>query len=271
MRAVLAARWPTLLVIAKEPVPGRVKTRLSGPGAPCSPADAARLAEAALSDTLRALSAVPAGRRVLVLEGEPGRWVPPGWEVLPQCGGGLDRRLAHAFGLADPEAPAFLVGMDTPQIGARLVAEPLAPGARRGVDAWYGPAADGGFWALGLARPSAALAERLLLGVPMSTAETGAALLDRLDGAGLTVRHLATLTDVDTAEDAEEVAAAAPETGFAARWSELLAARAGAGAGLRAGAGAGAGAGSGVGVGAAARATAESRAEAADPGAIGPA
>jgi glycosyltransferase A (GT-A) superfamily protein (DUF2064 family) len=222
MRAVLAARWPTLLVIAKAPVAGRVKTRLCPP---CTPGQAAGLAGAALSDTLTALSRVPAGRRVLVLDGEldgTGVDVPPGWEVLPQCGGGLDRRLAHAFAQADPGAPAFLVGMDTPQLSAESVAEPLAPGARRDVDAWYGPAADGGFWALGLARPSPALAERLLLGVPMSAPETGAVLLERLGAAGLTVRHLPLITDVDTAEDAEQVAAAAPGTAFAAGWRKLV-------------------------------------------------
>nr|WP_257019502.1 DUF2064 domain-containing protein [Streptomyces sp. TLI_235] len=225
MRAVLAAPPPTLLVVAKEPVPGRVKTRLTPP---YTPEQAAALAEAALTDTLRTLSAVPAGRRILVLDGSPGRWLPPGWEVVPQPAGGLDVRLAAAFAAASAgasaggtAAPALLVGMDTPQIAARTLAEPLSAARRQGVDAWYGPAADGGFWALGLARPTPETAARLLVGLPMSTPHTGAALEERLARAGLVVGRLPVLRDVDTAEDAARVAALAPAGRFAARWREL--------------------------------------------------
>ncbi|MFE5585892.1 DUF2064 domain-containing protein [Kitasatospora sp. NPDC056531] len=162
---------------------------------------------------------MPAGRRLLVLDGEPGPWLPPGWEVVPQCAGGLDERLAAAFAHAArvaPRAPALLVGMDTPQLDAAALAEPLSAAHRPDVDAWYGPAADGGFWALGLARPTGRLARRLLLGVPMSTPDTGRALLDRLAAAGLTVHHLDLVTDVDTILDARRVAAEAPQTTFAA-------------------------------------------------------
>ncbi|GAB7184108.1 DPM-DPG-synthase-like glycosyltransferase 2 superfamily protein [Kitasatospora sp. Ki12] len=216
MRAVLAAPAPTLLVIAKSPVPGRVKTRLTPP---CTPEQAAALAEAALADTLAALSRMPAGRRLLVLDGAVGDWLPPGWQVVPQSGGGLDARLAAAFAAAAvlaPDAPALLVGMDTPQLDAALLAESLSPAGRTGVDAWYGPAADGGFWALGLARPTERLARRLLLGVPMSTPDTGRALLDRLAAEGLAVGRLPVVTDVDTVLDARQVAAEAPDGRFAA-------------------------------------------------------
>lgn len=215
MRAVLAAPPPTLLVIAKSPVAGRVKTRLTPP---CTPEQAASLAEAALRDTLRTLDAVPAGRRLLVLDGEPGPWLPGGWQVLPQVSGGLDVRLAAAFAAAPAHTPAILVGMDTPQLSARDLAAPLSPAARAGADAWFGPASDGGFWALGLARPTPELARELLVGVPMSTAGTGAALLERMARAGLRVRRLPELTDVDTAADAAEVAELAPDSAFATRW-----------------------------------------------------
>ena len=218
MRRVLAAPQPTLLVLAKSPRPGRVKTRLTPV---CTPEQAARLAEAALSDTLGVLGRVPAGRRVLVLDGSPGRWLPPGWDVTPQCGGGLDARLAGAFGSVPGDAPALLVGMDTPQLDARVLGEALSAAARAGVDAWFGPAVDGGFWALGLARPSAELARRLLLGVPMSVPETGAALRSRLAEAGLSVAELPALTDVDTVADAAEVALLAPGSRFAAAWRSL--------------------------------------------------
>ncbi|WP_425338543.1 TIGR04282 family arsenosugar biosynthesis glycosyltransferase [Kitasatospora phosalacinea] len=218
---MLAAPPPTLLVIAKAPVPGRVKTRLTPA---FTPGQAAGLAEAALADTLAALALVPAGRRLLVLDGEPGRWLPPGWEVVPQCAGGLDRRIAAAFAHAArlaPRAPALLVGMDTPQLDPAALAAPLSAAERPGADAWFGPAEDGGFWALGLARPEAGLAARLLHGVPMSTAGTGRRLLDRLASNGLAVRELPTLLDVDGPEDAARVAALAPGSRFAARLREF--------------------------------------------------
>ncbi|MFJ2866665.1 DUF2064 domain-containing protein [Kitasatospora sp. NPDC087314] len=167
---------------------------------------------------------MPAGRRLLVLEGEPAGRPPADWEVVAQSGGGLDERLAAAFAHAArvaPDAPALLVGMDTPQLSAAALAEPLSAARRAGVDAWYGPAADGGFWALGLARPTADLAARLLHGVPMSTPGTGAALLERLTAANLTTRQLPSLIDVDTIEDAHRVAAEAPGSRFAARLRHL--------------------------------------------------
>ncbi|WP_328301912.1 DUF2064 domain-containing protein [Streptomyces sp. NBC_00435] len=197
----------TLLVIAKEPVPGRVKTRLTPP---FTPAEAAGLAEAALADTLAAVAAAPAARRVLVLEGRPGPWLPPGFEVVPQCAGTLDLRLAAAFGACT--GPALLIGMDTPQVTPELLEVDWSAH-----EAWFGPAADGGFWALGLAVPAPAL----LRGVPMSVPETGAVQYERLRAAGLRTGGLPVLRDVDTAEDARAVAAGAPAGAFAARLAEI--------------------------------------------------
>jgi glycosyltransferase A (GT-A) superfamily protein (DUF2064 family)/molybdopterin-guanine dinucleotide biosynthesis protein A len=215
MSAILAAPAPVLLLLAKSPAAGRVKTRLTSE---ITPERAAAVAEAALVDTMVTLEQVPASRRVLVLDGLPGRWLRPGWDVVPQAEGGLDRRLAGAFAAVAGRVPALLVGMDTPQLAARTLAEPLAPAWRADVDAWFGPAADGGFWAFGLARPDAGLAARLLNDVPMSTAMTGAALRARLAAEGLRVRELPELTDVDTPATADEVAALAPRSRFAEAW-----------------------------------------------------
>jgi uncharacterized protein len=199
----------TLLVIAKQPVPGRVKTRLVPP---CTHEQAAALAAAALADTLHTVLMVPARRRILVLEGEPGPWLPSGFEILPQCGGPLDERLADAF--AAVSGPALLIGMDTPQVTPGLLTVDW-----RAADAWLGPASDGGFWALGLRVPDPAL----LRGVPMSTPSTGAVQRARLLMAGLRVGDLPQLRDVDTAADAVAVAREAPRSRFAARARKLAA------------------------------------------------
>lgn len=195
---------PALVVIAKAPVAGRAKTRLCPP---CTPTEAARLAEAALRDTLAAVAETRAYRRVLVLDGEPGAWLPDGFEVVPQRGRGLDERLAAAFD--DVGSPSLLVGMDTPQITPGL----LDRSARllREADAVLGLATDGGYWAIGLSTPDS----RVFLGVPMSRHCTGAAQLGRLRQLGLRARSLPRLRDVDTIADARAVAAAAPGTRFA--------------------------------------------------------
>ena len=195
---------PSLVVIAKAPVPGRVKTRLCPP---CTPQQAARLARAALADTLAACDAATGGRRVLALEGEPDGLLPPGWEVVTQRGGGLAERLANAF--HDVGGPVLLVGMDTPQVTADQLRAGLAGFAR--AEAVFGPAHDGGFWAIGLREPVA----DVFAGVPMSRDDTGAAQRARLDALGLSTFDLPALLDVDDIAAARAVAAQAPGGRFA--------------------------------------------------------
>ena len=109
-----------ILVIAKAPEPGRSKTRLSPP---CSPGQAAELAEAALVDTLDSVASTPCSGRTLVLDGEPGGWMREGFEILPQPEGGLGERLDYAFRVT--AGPALLVGMDTPQVSPELLGDCL--------------------------------------------------------------------------------------------------------------------------------------------------
>ncbi|HEY1818879.1 MAG TPA: DUF2064 domain-containing protein [Trebonia sp.] len=110
------------------------------------------------------------------------------------------------------QAAALLIGMDTPQVSPGLLSV-----SWQGADALFGPAADGGFCALGLRVPD----PDLLRGVPMSTPRTGAVQRARLLAAGLRVADLPQLRDVDTAADAMAVACQAPRSRFAARAREL--------------------------------------------------
>lgn len=203
----------TIVVMAKSPLPGRVKTRLTPA---LSPAEAAELARAALLDTLDVVLATPAGRRVLALDGPPGPWVPAGVEVVAQVGSGLAERLAAA--VAGVAGPVMVIGMDTPQVTPALLSVDWdGEGAPAAVDAVLGPAADGGYWALGLRRPDPGV----FRGVPMSVPHTGRAQRRRLVSAGLRVADLPVLTDVDTVADIPEVAALVPGSRFAARWREI--------------------------------------------------
>jgi rSAM/selenodomain-associated transferase 1 len=192
---------PQIVVLAKAPVPGRVKTRLCPP---CTPGQAAAVAAAALADTLDTAAASRAGRRILAVDGayDP----PPGWTVLPQRGGSLGDRLAGVFADAHrPGTATLLIGMDTPQLAVGDLDEAFRRLARTG--AVLGPAVDGGWWALGLADSRHA---SVLAGIATSTERTGADTRAALRRRGLRVASLRTLSDVDTAADAYAVAALCP-------------------------------------------------------------
>jgi glycosyltransferase A (GT-A) superfamily protein (DUF2064 family) len=187
-----------IIVVAKEPLPGKVKTRLQPP---CTPRQAARIAEAALADTLTAAGNTPAARRILLLEGDYP--APPGWEVTKQHGDGLAARLAN--GLAETARPglaSLLIGMDTPQITPALLN--IVAGGLSDRDAVLAPAEDGGWWALALREPCYGEA---LATVPMSRPDTGELTRKALAHQGLSVGLAPALRDVDTVGDLHAVAA----------------------------------------------------------------
>jgi rSAM/selenodomain-associated transferase 1 len=207
----------TVIVLAKAPRAGRSKTRLTPP---CTPRQAASLAAAALADTLAAVASARVDRRVLVVDGPVGDWLPRGFDVLPQREGTLDERIACAYDdvlAGRTGAPTLLVGMDTPQLTEGLIESSLAALSRPGVEAALGPASDGGWWAIGLR----AADPRAFVGVPMSRPDTGRRQRWRLIALGLRVVELPTLQDVDRWEDALAVSRLAPRSSFAGRVAML--------------------------------------------------
>lgn len=200
-----------LVVIAKEPVPGKVKTRLHPD---YSYEEAAVLAAALLSDTLATARTVRADRHILFWAGETIPAGAGGFERIAQPEGTLDERLAALFDLMDE--PTLLIGMDTPQFSLAHLGGAF-PHWPTGVDAMLGPADDGGFWALGMRRPDG----DLIRGVAMSRADTGRTQLDRLRSAHLLVSMLPTLMDVDDTTSAHRVAEAAPGGAFASTLRRL--------------------------------------------------
>ena len=210
-----------VLVVAKAPVPGLVKTRL---GALIGDDRAADLAAAALLDTLDACREAGAVGH-LSLAGDLRAAVRTdaitaaltGWSVTPQHGGGFAERLVRAHRDAG-RGVVVQIGMDTPQATATdllAVADAMSDH-----DAVLAPATDGGWWALARRDPEVV---RHLAEVAMSTDRTCVDTRAALERAGARVGQAAGLTDVDTVDDAELVARLAPTTRFAEAWRAVRA------------------------------------------------
>ncbi|NND76251.1 MAG: DUF2064 domain-containing protein [Ilumatobacter sp.] len=202
-----------LTVIAKEPVAGRVKTRLVPP---LSHDQAARIAGACLADTFAAVTSAverhPDVRAVALIDGDAGRWIPAGYGVHDQRGDGLGARLANGF---VDLGPGLIIGMDTPSAGPWFDA---ALEALRAGDDAIGMTADGGYWGIALADPDPAVFD----GVPMSTDRTGQAQLDRMRELGRVVRVLPTVRDLDTFDDLAPLVAELPGSHLAGVAAHLI-------------------------------------------------
>jgi uncharacterized protein len=198
-----------LLVMAKSPVAGEAKTRL----APAfSSSGAAELAASALLDTLDAVRLSDVEKRMVALTGdlsaacrsEELRRRLEDFVVVPQYGLTFADRLVRAHqDAALYGRPVLQIGMDTPQVTGAMLTSAVDALLQDGVEALMGIATDGGWWALGVTNPATA---EVLANVPMSQADTGALTRAAIERLGLEVSELAMLTDVDTPEDAREVA-----------------------------------------------------------------
>ena len=194
-------------MLAKEPVPGRVKTRLTPP---CDPVEAAAIAEAALADTLQAAMSSGADRVIVALDGAPGPWCPSGAVLVDQGAGDLPTRLATAWQAT--RGPALQIGMDTPHLGSPALDDAMGRLVPSATDAVLGLAEDGGWWAIGLRRPH----PEAFAGIGTSRPDTGARQLARLTNLRLRTELLPVERDVDTWEDALAVASVCPHGAFAA-------------------------------------------------------
>jgi glycosyltransferase A (GT-A) superfamily protein (DUF2064 family) len=187
-------------IIAKEPIAGKVKTRLCPP---LMPEQAAQVAEAALRDSIEVVLPIAGrfgARPTLLFDGAPPGWVPRDFTVIAQRGDGLDQRLANGF---TDLGPGVIIGMETPQAASR-VGEALSL-VSSGLDV-LALATDGGYWMIGLSTASAAVASKVFDEVPMSRSNTGLRQLRRLQSLGRPVRLLDGARDLDTFEDLVAIA-----------------------------------------------------------------
>lgn len=193
-------RTRAIVVAAKAPRAGAVKTRLCPP---LSPEAAARLARAFLADTLETASALPKVADLwLALDGDDPALVrellPDGARQIRQRGGDLGERLVHLFAevFAEGYEQVCVVGSDAPHLPAAFLVE--AFGRLVGNDVALGPAEDGGYYLAALRAPAPELfAGDIGWGGPDVLADT----LARAARAGRTAALLPPWYDIDTPHD----------------------------------------------------------------------
>ncbi|MEQ8250362.1 MAG: TIGR04282 family arsenosugar biosynthesis glycosyltransferase [Oceanibaculum nanhaiense] len=186
---------PNLIVFAKQPRIGRVKSRLARD---IGRVPAWRFYRAQLAGLLRRLGRDPRWRCWLAVTPDSAvsrhRW-PAGWHALPQGPGDLGARMLRAFKRMPP-GPALLIGSDIPEVSRRNIAGAFRLLKRH--DAVLGPAGDGGYWLIGLnqnARPRRLDLSAVRWSGPQAMADTRRAM------GGLSVGLAATLEDIDTGAD----------------------------------------------------------------------
>ncbi|PRX37050.1 hypothetical protein SAMN05216257_10168 [Meinhardsimonia xiamenensis] len=183
-----------LIVMLKEPRPGRVKTRLARGIGTVAAAWWVR------HQTARLLRRLEDRRWRLVLAVSPdtargSRAWPAHLPRMPQGRGHLGRRMMRVM-RAMPAGPALVVGGDIPALGPGHIARAFR--ALGSHDAVLGPAEDGGYWAIGLAHPRR-WREQLLDGVRWSSEHALADTRARLGRARVALIDL--LADVDEPEE----------------------------------------------------------------------
>jgi rSAM/selenodomain-associated transferase 1 len=190
-----------LIIFAKEPRPGQVKTRLSPP---LSPEAAAQLYHSFLQDILDEMAQVPEMRLAVAFSPSTAQLffrglAPPGTELFPQEGADLGERMARAFAraLAAGFGPVLLRGSDVPDLPAAVVSEANAVLAAGQAQVVLGPATDGGYHLVGLTEPQPALFQ----GPAWSSSTVLTDTLRLARQLGLRVHLLPPWSDIDTYDD----------------------------------------------------------------------
>ena len=190
--------------MAKAPRPGRVKTRLTPP---LSRAGAARLARCFLLDTVARVGDVKRARGAVLYAPRTSRTVfrrmARGFILVPQRSGDLGRRLDAAFRdlLRLGLGPVVVIGSDVPSLPTSVLEQALSSFQDRRVDGILGPSEDGGYYLIGLRKPSPAL----FRGIAWSTPKVFRQTMTRARAQRLRIRIMPRWWDVDTPGDLQRL------------------------------------------------------------------
>ncbi len=168
----------------------------------------AELREALFLDTLEAMRAVPGAEHVIACEPahaceQMRELAGPGIDLIAQRGEDLGTRLAHAFEdvFRLGAESVVVIGSDLPDLPAGVIEASLARLRLRGDRIVLGPAADGGYYLIGMNRPCPAVFN----GIAWSTERVLAQTVDAARAEGLDVALLDEWADIDDERDLERL------------------------------------------------------------------
>ena len=192
-------RRRAIVVFARAPELGKVKTRLA---AELGEREALVIYTRLAENTVRVVASLPHCDRIVAYtpEGDERRmreWLGAAFSYEAQCDGDLGARMMNAFNRRFEENTerVLLVGTDAPELDVALLEEGFAALSHN--DVVFGPAVDGGYYAIGLRAPQTVLFEN----VTWSESDTLSLSTAAARRAGLSVHLLPLLSDIDTAQD----------------------------------------------------------------------
>jgi rSAM/selenodomain-associated transferase 1 len=190
-----------LVIVAKEPVPGKVKTRLFPK---LSPAVAADLYRCFLHDRIQEVSTLnEVDRAIAYTPEDAGKTFTTlaldGFELFAQQGKHLGERLNNIFleKFSQGYNAVSIVDSDSPDLPKSLIKESFELLLSKRADIVFGPCYDGGYYLVGMRKPH----PELFRNIPWSTENVLSATLEKARKIGLNVKLLTRWNDLDTFED----------------------------------------------------------------------
>ena len=205
-RARMRREGVAIVIMAKAPRAGAVKTRLCPP---LSSADAADLYACFLRDKIAQVRALAGAVGVIAFTPEESRAefeaLAPGFRLIQQLGADLGERLRNCLGalLGDAYTGAVAIDSDTPTLPTAFLEQAVSLLSGPGADVVVGPSDDGGYYLIGVRQPAPFLFERMPWSTPAVLPET----LRRAEAKGLQVALLPAWFDVDTPADFDRLRA----------------------------------------------------------------
>ena len=190
-----------LVVVAKEPVPGKVKTRLYPE---LSPVIAADLYRCFLRDRIQEVSTLNEVDRTIAYTPENAkktftRLALDGFKLFAQQGKHLGERLNNIFleKLSQGYKAVSIVDSDSPDLPKSIIKESFDLLSSKQADVVFGPCHDGGYYLVGMRKPH----PELFRNIPWSTENVLSITLEKARKMGLNVKLLSAWNDLDTFED----------------------------------------------------------------------
>lgn len=190
-----------LVVVAKAPVPGKVKTRFLPE---LTFEEAANLYQCFIHDRIKEISTLDGIDKAIAFTPSNARetfasFTPNGFKLFAQKGKDLGKRLNNIFleNLTCGYGAVSIIDSDSPDLPKSIVQESFRILLSNRADVVFGPCHDGGYYLVGMRKPH----PELFKGIPWSTETVLQATLEKAEKIEIKTELLSRWNDLDTFED----------------------------------------------------------------------